>query len=237
MSPNRAADPIEQMGIATWPLGEHDIAALEDASIIEYVEGLFQLASKPTASWFHSYCGSSHPTEFDKAAGRYKYTVMVNTLFERFGTGYRLQNGKVRSAISSVLSPRLSDALPFGGDTHLAMLVGKALGRFTSSDSQQRWEALRLLADAYERIKTIKDPTNKKASVGELIKSIAPEEEIARHVDALFFALTSASNDLTIRHHEVGKVKITEDAELIDFLFYSHYNIIRLALHRLFGGV
>jgi hypothetical protein len=48
--------------------------------------------------------------------------------------------------------------------------------------------------------------------------------------------MTSLSNDLTIRHHEIGTVEITDDADLIDFLFYSYYNLIRFALLRLYAA-
>jgi hypothetical protein len=41
---------------------------------------------------------------------------------------------------------------------------------------------------------------------------------------------------LTIRHHEVGTVEISEDPDLIDFLFYSYYNLIRFALLRLYAA-
>jgi hypothetical protein len=227
---------VGQMGIACWPLTDSELATFDDATVIEYVEGFYKIVSKPTESWFHSYCGTSHPLKFSQPAGRYDYTVMVNGLFDRFGTGHRIQGGAVRSAVSAVLSPRLSDPLPFGGDDHLQTLIRTGLGRFTSSDPQQRWEAVRLLADAYERIKTIKQPSNKKVSTGLLVNAISTNEQIAEHIEALFRTLTSTSNDLTIRHHEHGKVGILHDADLIDFLFYSYYNVIRLSLIRLYGS-
>jgi hypothetical protein len=209
---------------------------MTDEQVIEYVEAFFQLVAKPTASWFHDYCGSSHPTKFDMAAGRYDYTVSVNALLDRFGTGLRLQNGKIRSSGSQVMTPRLAEVLPFGGDDHLRSLVTMALTDFRSPDPQKRWNALRHMADAYERIKSSQVPGNKKQSVAALVSALSPEAALAQHLDALLREMTSLSNNLTIRHHEIGTVEIIEDADLIDFLFYSYYNLIRFALLRLYAG-
>lgn len=225
---------VVQMGLAAWPLA--GTAGLSDEQVIEYVEAFFQLVAKPTESWFHSYCGSSHPTQFDIAGGRYDYTVSVNALLNRFGTDLRLQNGKIRSSGSQVLAPRLTEALPFGGDDHLRSLVTMALTDFRSPDPQKRWNALRHMADAYERIKSSQLPGNKKQSVAALVNALRPEAALAEQLDALLREMTSLSNDLTIRHHEIGTVEITKDAELIDFLFYSYYNLIRFALLRLYAA-
>jgi hypothetical protein len=46
-------------------------------------------------------------------------------------------------------------------------------------------------------------------------------------------SLTTMANTYTIRHHEPDTVNITADADLVDFLFYSYYNIVRFILLRL----
>jgi len=227
---------VGEMGPTQWPLDEERVASLTDQRIIEYVEAFFNIASAPTESWYHNYCGSSHPTKWDFAKGRYDYTVTTNALFTRFDTGHRLQGGKVRATGSTVLAPRLSDPLPFGGDEHLARLVSTAVDKFKSPSHHDRWQAVRFLADASERIKTVKDPGNKKASIGLLVHALSPEEKIAQHLDGLLREVTAFSNDLTIRHHEVGTTVIADDQDLIDFLFFTYYNVVRLALLRLFAA-
>jgi hypothetical protein len=109
------------------------------------------------------------------------------------------------------------------------------LHEFQTSDPRRRWQGLRHLADAYERVKTLQVPENKKASTAALIGAMSPEVALGEHLDGLLRQLTTLSHGLTIRHHEVGKVDITEDPVLADFLFYSYYNVLRFALHRLFG--
>ena len=227
---------VMQLGLAAWPLTDADAAGMQDEQVIEYVEAFFQLVAKPTESWFHDYCRSSHPTKFDTAAGRYDYTVSVNALLDRFGTGLRLQNGKIRSSGSQVMAPRLTEALPFGGDDHLRGLVTMALDRLPvrrPSEALERCGTWLMRTSASSRLQV---PGNKKQSVAALVSALRPEAALAEHLDALLREMTGLSNDLTIRHHEIGTVEITEDADLIDFLFYSYYNLIRFALLRLYAG-
>ena len=56
---------------------------------------------------------------------------------------------------------------------------------------------------------------NKKRSVAALVATMAPEENLAEHFDGLMRTTTDLSNDPTIRNHEVEKVDITSDADLI----------------------
>lgn len=187
--------------------------------------------------WFQSYCGDSHPTKFNAAAGRYHYAVMVDQFLSRFGTGMRLQAGRSLASGSPLLATRLEDRLPFGGDSDLEKLVTMVLNDFKSPDPERRWTALRDLADAYERVTSIAVPGHKKRSVEALIDRLAPNEQISSHLDDLLREMTNLSNDLTIRHHEIGTVEILHDEELVDFLFYSYFNLVRFALIRMCPSV
>ncbi|UOY01649.1 hypothetical protein [Blastococcus sp. PRF04-17] len=227
---------VRHVGPIAWPLDPDNVAGIPDDEVLRYVTGFFQLVSRPTDSWFHEFCRSSHPTAFDTASGRYDYTVDVNALFGRFQTGLVLQNGRIKGTTGSfTLNRRLGDALPFGGDQHLEKLISSGLHEFQTSDPRRRWQGLRHLADAYERVKTLQVPENKKASTAALIGAMSPEAALGEHLDGLLRQMTTLSNGLTIRHHEVGKVDITEDPVLVDFLFYSYYNVLRFALQRLFS--
>lgn len=216
-----------EMGIQTWPIPPD--ARLSDEQVIEYVEAFYRFVSKPVDSWHHSFCGGDHPTQFDQTAGRYRYTVQVNELFTRFASGYRLQSGMVRHGTSPVLDGRLSEPLPFGTDQHLRDLVLLAVEKYGSPRTSDRWLALRNLADAYERIKSGYGP-NKKQSVHELVKRMAPDEELREPLDGVLEAATRLSNQHGVRHHEVGTPEILNDALLVDFLFHTYYSLVRFAL-------
>lgn len=219
---------IKQLGRADWPLDPD--SSMTDEELIPYIQAIYQFIAKPTKQQFHLFCGANHPTEFDVTAGRYDYTVMVNELLERFQTGYRMQSGTVRTAASSVLGANLGEALPFGTDTHLRDLVTKAVLDYRSPQLADKFTAVQGLAAAYERIKSIPEPSNKRESTTQLIARMTPEADARQHLNELFTAVTNLSNTMTIRHHEVGKIEISRDRDLVDFLFHMYYNIVRLSL-------
>jgi hypothetical protein len=218
------------VGYLPWPF-EGDPTSSTD--MIPYVEGFFQICHKPVGGDYHPFCQGMHWNEFDVATGHYDFTVSMNKAFANLGTGLRLQSGKVIATGSVVLS-QMVEPLPFGGDAHLELLVTQALHGYRTSDRQRRYEAIRSLADAFERVKTIVVPGNKRSSVEQLIDQITPAGAMHDQLDGLFRAITATSNGKAIRHHEVGAEPVWNDDELIDFLFYAYYNVIRLSLRSLY---
>jgi hypothetical protein len=85
-----------------------------------------------------------------------------------------------------------------------------------------------VLVDAFERIKS-SQAKDKKQSLEQLIASISPDARIGKLLDDLFRRHTEIGNEYTIRHHEQDKKRLT-DEHLTEFLFFSYYNLIRLAL-------
>lgn len=209
-----------------WPISKDDTP--DERIILDLVEFFYVYISEPVKSWFHQYCGSNHPEKFDLGKGRYSYTVKVNALFERFRQPYKLVKGKVLKANSTILDDNLilPDIEISVEDEHLKELIARALDHFYNSKVNHKIDGLCSLVDAYERLKTIKNPSNKKDSAEALVKALALEEGMAPHIDALFRELTTISNQTTIRHHEVGK-EVIKDQATIEFLFYAYYNAIR----------
>jgi hypothetical protein len=226
-----------EVGPVNWPLlaGE----AMPDDRVIVYVEAFYQIVARPRnirGTGRHaaaSACGISHADSFDVPGGRYDYTCRVNSLLTRFATELRLEKGVVRSAGSPVMSPRLLDELPYGGDDHLRTLVAKAIEDYRSAHIQNRWSAVVHLANAVERVKTMLDPADKARSATMLVAVMSPEPTLNSAFDSMLRAITEVSNKATVRHHEVGKAEIFDDGDMIDFLFYQYYNVLRLALLRL----
>lgn len=220
------------VGYLDWPFSGDPVSEID---VVPYVEGLFQIVSKPVEGWYHQFCGRTHPKKFDKGAGRYDYTVAVNRILEVLGTGYRLRSGRMVGLGSPVLSGLVAEPLPFLGDDHLRSLVEDAVHGFQTADPARRYAAVRSLADAYERVKSMLEPGNKAESVKGLIARLSPEAGLGDHLNSVFRAMTDLSNDKAIRHHEVGHEAVRDDDELIDFLFYAYYNVIRLSLRKLDG--
>jgi hypothetical protein len=220
-----------RVGPINWPLlpGE----GMPDERVVTYIEGFYQIVAEPREVAPGRACGISHAGFFDVAGGCSEYSVRVNALLERFATGLRLETGEVRSSGSSVMSPRLADELPYGGDEHLRKLAARAIEDFRSADSGTRWSALGHLANALERVKTTLDPSNKAMSAKMLVAAMSPDPALDGSIDTLLRAITDISNKATVRHHELGKAEITEDGDMIDFLFYQYYDVLRFALVRL----
>lgn len=220
-----------EAGPVNWPLGPGE--GMPDDRVITYVEAFYQIVARPrdiSPGWA---CGISHADSFDVPGGRYDYTCRVNTLLTRFGTGRRLERGEVRSAGSPVMSPRLADELPYGGDAHLHALVAKAIEDYKSAHPQKRWSAVVHLANAMERVKSKLDPSDKARSATMLVAAMSPDPTLNTSFDSMLRAITEVSNKAAVRHHEVGKAEILDDGDMIDFLFYQYYNVLRLALARL----
>ena len=220
-----------EAGMIDWPLAAGQV--MPDDRVITYIEAFYHIVAKPkdiAPGWS---CGVTHAGSFNVPAGRYDYTCRVNALLERFGTGLWLHRGEIVTSGSASMSRRLDDDLPFGTDLHMRRLVTEAIGHFRSPDPRRRSTGVMLLAGAFERVKSVPVPGDKAASAKMLVGMMSPEPALAASLDALLRALTGISNEATVRHHELGKAEIIDDPELVEFLFFLYYNVIRLALDRL----
>ena len=89
------------------------------------------------------------------------------------------------------------------------------------------------LWDAFERLKTIEGGKDKKARATALIdRAISADFPVFRSVvETEFKAMTTAGNELHIRHPEVGQEPVGETGEK-DYLFMRLYSLVWLMLKR-----
>jgi hypothetical protein len=221
-----------ECGDCKWPTA-HDEMPADFTQIIKLIEFVFRFVSKPTDSWFHSWCGTTHPTQFDGRAARYEYTVAVNKLFSNFGLPYQLKRGKVLRTSSPILDKPVLELELATSDRHLERLIRTAISDFQQGEAKSRHHALRTIVDAFERVKTIKN-SDKKKSVEQVIQGLSIEETVQRAFDEDLRKLTQIANSFCIRHHEVDKIPIDDD-DMVEFLFYLYFNYVRFILkkHRL----
>ena len=218
----------QELGAIQWPPDRHDLPNTE--RILDFIEFFFRHIAKPTKSWDHDYCGHSHPTEYDGPKGRYEYTVEINAMLKRFNHPYRLQKGSIVRTGSETLDTRIAAVELRTTDTHLLRLLGSAQESFYDKSGTKKLEGLRSLVDAFERIKTL-EGQDKKTSVRKVIDRLSPLDEIRQQFDEHLRKMTDLANRYTIRHHESGKI-ILDDVAIIEYLFYSYYNLIRLILEK-----
>lgn len=88
---------------------------------------------------------------------------------------------------------------------------------------------LKDLWDAWERIKTLVDPCDKKKSMNALVDRISTDGPYRAALDTDAKELTPVGNQFHIRHSEVDKTPL-ESSTQVDYLFHRMFAMIRLLL-------
>lgn len=223
-----AARLREEFGRITWPIPPQ--GRPETQRIFDLLEFFFRHVAKPTKSSYHSYCDGFHPEEYDVAQGRYKYTVEINAMLRRFNYPYRLQKGRIVRIGNELIDDWILATNFRTSDEHLLHLINTAVNNFYDKSGKKKLEGLRSLADALERLKSM-EGADKKRSVEKVVAKLSPVEDIRLHFEEHLRKMTGFSNKYTIRHHEIDKTTLTDDT-LVDYLFYSYYNLIVFIMRR-----
>ena len=117
------------------------------------------------------------------------------------------------------------------GDDALNELLERARTRFLSPNPATRRESLEAFWDAWERIKSLELPADKKESTKRILDKGSVEPNFRQVLEDEARFLTSIGNGFMIRHAEVGKIPVTDD-EHVDFLFHKLFGMIRLLLRK-----
>lgn len=210
-----------------WPRGLDLDDPPADGVIFDLVEYAYEHVAEALNPKFHSYGNHSH-YEYDREAGRDKFTDAVNRIFERNGMAFDLIDGEVTRRAPAIADEALSQALFRTGDTDLDKLLETARHKFLHRDIDVRRESLEKLWDAWERLKTL-EPGDKKASIKALLDRVTSEPMMRARLEQEARELTDIGNAFMIRHTEIGKVPISDSAQ-VDFLFHRMFAFIRLTL-------
>ena len=215
-----------------WPIWEAPQPALHDA--LDLLEFCYRAVSFPIPT---EQCGYNvRHLEFDRGRGRNEFRAVVNRIFAREGIAFHMDDrGEISRLTPLVLREALASAVFNTGDSELDGLLEDARRKFGSRDPGVRKEAVEKLWDAWERLKSIENPSDKKDSVKRLLDRVATEPRLRELLDTEARALTQAGNDFMIRHAEVGKAPIGTD-ENVDYLFHRGFAMIRLLLRSTGGG-
>lgn len=209
---------------ATWPLWQEDVS---DETLFDVVEYVAQRLSKPLNGRYHEFF-RHHELEFDAKAGRAQFRADVNTILSRGGTVFEMD---AKMQVQRVGSPEVQAALrqlrPGTGDIKLDELLEASRKLYLSRQEADRATAIEKLWDAFERLKTLDDASDKKRSVKALLSNITdtPFRDI---VEAEMIALTALGNSFQIRHHEVGKHPVPAEGQ--DYIAARMVNLIVLLL-------
>jgi hypothetical protein len=213
-----------------WPADVQrlDDDQITDGQLFDLLEFSYEHISEPVPGENHSWFGHCHYT-YQRDTGRERFANEINRLFERNGIAFQFQHGEVERMVPTVLQEVLTQAQFNTGDTFLDQLLSTAREKFLNRDLIVRREALEKVWDAWERLKSLSDPQNKRNSIKLLLDRGASEPSLRARIETEARELTDIGNDFFIRHTEVTKIPITESVH-VDYLFHRMFSLIRMLL-------
>jgi hypothetical protein len=201
--------------------------APDTLDILDFVQFCHRHISRAVRGRYHGFFSHYH-LSFDRERGRSEFRDRVNTVLARNGVAFDLQSdGSIKRLAPPVLAEALRAQLPSTGDSALDGLVESARRKFFSPDPAVRKEALEKLWDAWERLKSLRNPGNKKESVARLLDAASSEATFRARLEQEARELTAIGNDFMIRHSEVEKVPINTSPQ-VDYLFHRMFAMISL---------
>lgn len=137
-----------------------------------------------------------------------------------------------RLAETRVMPPGLLESflkLPISGDQIIDKLIEEACRKFRDVAPHSQREAVECMWDAWERLKSLNDPTNKRISATKLLDQAAAPGAFRDLLEEEAKAITAIGNNFHIRHFETDRHEVTDPAHF-EYLFHRIYAIINLLL-------
>ncbi|CAM5779120.1 AbiJ-NTD4 domain-containing protein [Brevibacillus borstelensis] len=202
-------------------------------ALLDFVEFCYSKIVDIKESDWHNFFKHYHIFFPDTKNDKEKFRTEVNQIFARNGIVFYLDSdGLIKRQLPTQLDAVLQNLNVKSKDKDLNELVNVAIENIRKPKEFDRQIALEKIWDAFERLKTFYDPTNKKASATTLVTNIAAgTSQFDLLLDNEFKTLTSIGNDYQIRHFEQGKIKITTMKQ-VDYLFYRMISLIDLCMDK-----
>ena len=199
----------------------------ETSAILDLIEFVARNVAQPSQREWHDYLKHYH-LSLDREEGLNQFIEDINRIFYRNRLAYYLtDDGLVERRLPSEFEMVVRRTVYSTGDQKLDILLDTATDKFLSPKPESKQDALEKLWDAFERLKSIEIPSNKKLSAELLInKATLDSATIFRSVvEAEFRSLTDIGNNLSIRHFEQGKESVGDGGEK-DYLFFRLFSLI-----------
>ena len=200
----------------TWRVGGLKEGPTDDTDLLTYFEIL--LNDLPTSV-------KSRKWLADEIADRLEVLGLPYLLTELDGDYYQFVAHR-----STVLDPLLQYEIPLpADDEQLPRLLSAAVDGFLDAKADRRLEGLRSLAQAFERVKTLL-PGDKKEASEALAGTIAGLSGLSSEVEGIMRSYTTFVNAANVRHSETSTIEIDGAPNLIEYVFYSLFSLVRAAL-------
>lgn len=197
--------------------------------VLDLVQFCYTHVAKPIQRDYHSYF-QHHHLSFDAEAGREDFREKMNRIFSRNGLAYELKdNGDIIRLAPPGLREELQCAVFNTRDSALNQMLEEARRKFLDRDRTVRREAVERLWDAWERLKSIENPSNKKDSITRLLDRAASEPKFRDLLEKEARELTDIGNSFRIRHSEVKQTAIQKSSHF-DYLFHRLLSMLLLLL-------
>ena len=197
--------------------------------ILDLIQFCHMHVAKPIQRDYHEFFKHYH-LSFDVEAGREEFIEKIDRIFSRNGIGYELkENGDIKHLASPIIGERFEAFRFETGDVTLDQILEDARSKYLSTNRKAHKEAVERLWDAWERLKTLENPGNKKDSITRLLDMAASESEFRKMLEEEAAELTNIGNKFHIRHTEIGQIDI-ERIEQFDYLFHRLLSLILLLI-------
>lgn len=218
--------PIQRRDFNPYNEEDNKINTFATLDLIEFIYSHIYEAS-PVGN-IHEYFNHFHYRFENTGANRARFREEINTLFERNGIAYTLdENGKIQRVLPEVINNLIHSKIKTQ-DSTLDSLINESIENFLQPKVKNRKIGLEKLWDAFERIKTYHGAGNKQVSINQLLDEVAMGNKDYRDMlEAECQALTKIGNNFQIRHFERNKIEIVE-CEHIDYLYLRLYSIMNL---------
>ena len=241
-SDSLAARVVAEMPGLAWPLetthaveegffSEREPIAPETLLALDFIEFVHDAVAKPIPGKYHDFFGHHH-LSFDPQAGQDEFRATVNRIFSRNGVAFEmLSTGRIVRVLPLVLGDELRRTAFNTGDRTLDNMLDECRAKFSDRNPLVRREALERLWDAWERLKSLADPRDKKRSITIILDATATEPLLRTRLEAEAQELNSIGNSHLIRHSEVSQVPVI-DVDHVDYLFHRLFAMIQLMLNK-----
>ncbi len=238
------AGPIGTDDSALWNAMRADIPSLLERpwcltqdeppsalKVMDIIEFCWRSVGKPIRKDYHSFF-THHHLDFNIDAGRNEFSEAVNRIFRRNGLAFELTvDGRIERLAPPVLREELNQVTFNTGNAVLDGMLESARQKFLDPDEAVRRDALEKLWDAWERLKTLEQGSDKKAQVTVLLDNAAgsgsPKLRDALEEEAR--VLTKIGNSLQIRHSETTQERLS-NVDHVDYLFHRLFAFVQMRL-------
>jgi hypothetical protein len=195
--------------------------------VLDLIQFCYMHVAKPTQCGYHKYF-QHHHLSFDSDAGKHEFREKINRIFYRNALAYELEeSGEVKRLSSPILGEEFESIRFNTGDKKLDEILQDTRKKYLSPNPELHKEAVERLWDAWERLKTQKDPSNKKKSIKLILDDASANREFRALLEEEATKLTCIGNSFHIRHSEVTQTEITE-MEHYDYLLHRLLSMILL---------